>query len=297
MGDFFDNLWNAISLLVWSDWLTLFILGCFIVRGFIQGLAKELISLVFLILAIFLAWLFYEGLANSLASNPESTDGKAIYGLAFGAIVVAFWLTKRALYKLTEVASYVGNPCALNSCVSIGIFLCVIAVISWNYIGALANLEIMAMLIENNGIRTWLSFIAIYAGIFIVARALIRLLNISIGTEQPCLLAPLFERILNILSGIDNLLNARSIVGIKNKLLGAIVGLFKGGLFVLVVVLVLQSVSWVSQQYFWIETQGALRTFQNWSVDVKPNLSEHLLFVELEPGDEIIFEEPTKTEE
>ena len=297
MGDFFDNLWNAISLLVWSDWLTLLILGCFVVRGFIQGLAKELISLVFLILAIILAWLFYEGLANSLALNTESTEGKGIYGLAFGVIVVAFWLTKRALYKLTEAASYVSNPCALNSCVSIGLFLGVIAVVSWSYFDVLADLEIMTILIENTGIRTWVSFVAIYAAIFVAARALIRLLNITIGTEQPCLLAPLFERVLNILSGIDSLLNARSIVGIKNKLLGAFVGLFKGGLFVLIVVLVFQSVSWISQQYFWIETQGVLRTFQDWSVDIKPNLSEHLLFVELEPGDEIIIEEPLNTEE
>ena len=65
----------------------------------------------------------------------------------------------------------------------------------------------------------------------------------------------------------------------------------------LIVVLVFQSVSWISQQYFWIETQGVLRTFQDWSVDIKPNLSEHLLFVELEPGDEIIIEEPLNTEE
>ncbi|MCS5591075.1 MAG: CvpA family protein [Gammaproteobacteria bacterium] len=297
MGDFFDNFWNAISLLVWSDWLTLFILACFIVRGFIQGLAKELISLVFLILAIFLAWLFYEGLANTLLSSADTSDSRSVYGLAFGAIVVAFWLTKRALYKLTEAASYVSNPCALNGFVSIAIFLAVIAIVSWNYINVLADLEVMGVVIENAGIRTWISFAVIYTAIFIASRALVRLLNITIGTEQPCLLAPFFERTLNILSGIDNLLNARNIVGIKNKFLGAFVGLFKGGLFVLIIVLVLQSVSWVSQQYFWIETQGALRTFQDWSVDIKPNLSEHLLFVELEPGDEIIAEQTIKIEE
>ena len=297
MGDFFDNLYNAISLLVWSDWLTLLILVYFIVRGFIQGLAKELISLVFLILAIFLAWFFYEGLANTLLSNSDASGNKSVYGLAFGAIVLSFWLTKKTLYKLTEMASYVSNPCALNSCVSIVISLGVIAVVSWNYIGVLADLEMMEVIIENSGIRTWVSFAVIYTAIFVAARTLVRLLNITVGTEQPCLLAPFFERILYILNGIDNLLNARNIVGIKNKFLGAFVGLFKGGLFVLVIVLVLQSVNWVSQQYFWIETQGALRTFQDWSVDIKPNLSEHLLFVELEPGDEIIAEDPLETQE
>ena len=61
MGNFIDNLWNAISALAWSDWFTLIILISFIVRGFIQGLAKEIISLFFVILAIILAWLYYEG--------------------------------------------------------------------------------------------------------------------------------------------------------------------------------------------------------------------------------------------
>tara|TARA_B110000914_G_C15497286_1_gene463944 strand:+ start:1181 stop:2074 length:894 start_codon:yes stop_codon:yes gene_type:complete len=290
MGDFFDNLYNAISLLVWSDWLTLLILIFFIVRGFTQGLAKEIISFIFLIFAIILAWFFYEGLANTLLSSFESPENQSVYGLAFGAIVLGFWLTKKALYRLTNAASFISNPCALNSGVSIALFLGIIVIISWNYVGVLADLEMAEVFITNDSIRIWTSFVVIYAVIFIAARALVRILNITIGTEQPCVLAPFFERVLNILSGIDNLLNARSIVGINNKLLGAFIGLFKGGISVLIIVLVLQSVSWVSQQYFWIETQGVLRIFQDWSVDIKPSLSEHLLFVELEPGDEIIAE-------
>ena len=65
-------------------------------------------------------------------------------------------------------------------------------------------------------------------------------------------------------------------------------GLFKGGIFVLIIVLVLQSLSWVTQNHAWVETSGALRTFQNWAVDIKPLLSEHLLFVKLEPGDVVV---------
>ena len=44
----------------------------------------------------------------------------------------------------------------------------------------------------------------------------------------------------------------------------------------------------VTQNHAWVETSGALRTFQDWSVDVKPVLSKHLLFIELEPGDKIV---------
>jgi len=49
----------------------------------------------------------------------------------------------------------------------------------------------------------------------------------------------------------------------------------------------LQSLSWATQNYAWVETTGALRTFQNWAIDIKPFLSEHLLFVKLEPGDTV----------
>ena len=63
MGNFFENLWSAISLLAWSDWLTLIILIVFVVRGFIQGLAKEFISFIFVLIAIVVAWLYYETLS------------------------------------------------------------------------------------------------------------------------------------------------------------------------------------------------------------------------------------------
>jgi hypothetical protein len=46
--------------------------------------------------------------------------------------------------------------------------------------------------------------------------------------------------------------------------------------------------SWVTQNHAWVETSGALRTFQDWSVDVKPVLSKYLLFVELDPGDVVV---------
>ncbi|MBT5984359.1 MAG: CvpA family protein, partial [Thiotrichales bacterium] len=113
-------------------------------------------------------------------------------------------------------------------------------------------------------------------------------LNIKVDTENPSIMAPVYEGILRLLSSLDILINARNIEGFKNKLFGAILGLFIGGTFVLIIVLILQSMSWVTQNHAWVETSGALRTFQDWSVDVKPVLSQHLLFVELEPGDVVV---------
>jgi uncharacterized membrane protein required for colicin V production len=64
--------------------------------------------------------------------------------------------------------------------------------------------------------------------------------------------------------------------------LGSLTGLIKGAIFVLVLVLILQNVSWVSQQYFWIETDGALRSFQDIATSIKPTLSQYFLFIEIE---------------
>jgi len=81
---------------------------------------------------------------------------------------------------------------------------------------------------------------------------------------------------------LDVLLNARNVNSTKNKTLGGLIGLIKGSLFILIMVLVLQSISWISQQYYWVETKGALRSFQDIATDIKPELSQYLLFIEVE---------------
>jgi uncharacterized membrane protein required for colicin V production len=122
------------------------------------------------------------------------------------------------------------------------------------------------------------------------------MLNITIDNKKPCLLGPIFEKILKGLHVLDVFLNARNVGGLKNQFIGSIVGLFKGGIFVLIIVLVLQNLNWVTQNHAWVETTGTLRTFQDWGVDIKPFLSKHLLFIDLEPGDVLIIESDIKTE-
>ena len=133
-----------------------------------------------------------------------------------------------------------------------------------------------------------MSFVLLFAILMIALVALSKLLNIKVDSENPSPLAPAYEGILRVLSALDVLINARNVVGLKNKFFGAVLGLFKGGTFVLIAVLILQSMTWVTQNHAWVETTGALRTFQDWSVDIKPVLSKHLLFVELEPGDVVV---------
>ena len=288
MGNFFDNFWNTISVLAWSDWLTLIILIFFIIRGFVQGLTKEIISLLFVILAIILAWLYYDNLADTLLSDPTTSEGKTIFALSFGAIFLAIWFVKKALYKTAEASSQIDNPCELNRSFTKIIVTVLVAILSYHSMGVIAELQTMESIVTSNSFRIFISFVIVFAALTTAVLALSKLLNITIDTEKPCLMAPIFEKILNIFQAFDVLINARNVGVLKNNLLGAILGLFKGGIFVLIMVLVLQSLSWVTQNHAWVETSGALRTFQNWAVDIKPFLSEHLLFVKLEPGDAVV---------
>ena len=288
MGNFFDNIWSAISLLAWSDWLTLIILIVFIVRGFIQGLAKEVISFIFVIIAIVIAWLYYETFAKTFLSTWISADNQSIYALSFGGIFLSIWLIKKGLYRIASASSNNQNPNELNRPFANVVITLLIAVISYNYLGVFSNLNTFDSLISNESLRNFISFIALFALLVAALLLLSKLLNIRVDSENPSPMAPAYEGILRSLSALDVLINARNIVGLKNKFFGAVLGLFKGGTFVLIAVLILQSMSWLTQNHAWVETSGALRTFQDWSVDIKPVLSKHLLFVELEPGDVVV---------
>jgi uncharacterized membrane protein required for colicin V production len=288
MGNFFDNVWSAISLLAWSDWLTLIILIIFVVRGFIQGLAREIISFIFVIFAIILAWFYYDSFAKTFLNSWISPDNQSIFALSFGGIFLSIWLIKKGFYRLTDASSNNDNPSALNRPFAVTTILVITAVISFNYRGAVAELQTIESLIVNESLRNFISFAIVFTILIVAVIALSKLLNIKIDSENPSLMAPVYEVILRVLSSLDSILNARNVGGITNHFFGALLGLFKGGIFVLIIVLILQSMSWVTQNHAWVETSGALRTFQDWSVDVKPILSKHLLFIELEPGDAIV---------
>jgi len=140
----------------------------------------------------------------------------------------------------------------------------------------------MEIVITNESLRIGLSFAIVFVVIVGVCSAISNALNISIGSSKPCLLESFFQKILNGLHGVDSALNARNVDSTKNKLLGGLIGLIKGSLAILIMVLVLQSIEWVAQQDYWVETKGTLRTFQDVASDIKPELSQHLLFIESE---------------
>jgi uncharacterized membrane protein required for colicin V production len=282
MSDFFANIWETIGLLVWSDWLTIAILIGFLVLGIKRGLAKELINLAFLLLAIIIAWLFYQGLAETPIITWLTLSYKSHLSIAFGVLFIGVLLIKKALYKLTALSSSVSNPCALNRIFALLIFFTTTTVVSWYYLDGVAGLGIMEIVVTNESVRIGLSFAIVFAIIVGVCSSISNMLNISIGSSKPCLLESFFQKILNGLHSTDSALNARNVDSTKNKLLGGLIGLIKGSLAILIMVLVLQSIEWLSQQYYWAETKGALKTFQDVASDIKPELSQHLLFIENE---------------
>ncbi|CAC9446637.1 hypothetical protein BHECKSOX2_1218 [Bathymodiolus heckerae thiotrophic gill symbiont] len=282
MNEIFSSIWQTIALLVWSDWLTLAILLVFLVLGFKRELINELINLAFLMLAIFVAWLLYEQLPNIEIINWLTPSRQSHLAIAFGAIFIGIIAIKRALYKLIAVSSTANNPCALNRIFAISVLLVIAALISWSYIGNLASLSIMEVVFSNESLRIGAAFTGIFATIVGASLLLTNILNISISTSAPCWLSPLFQAALNSFHRINTVLNARNTDGIKNKIWGAIVGLFNGCVFIVVMVLVLQSIDFISQEYYWVESRSSLRAFQDVASSIQPELSQHLLFIKNE---------------
>jgi uncharacterized membrane protein required for colicin V production len=282
MNEFFVNTWNTIILLAWSDWVTVVILIAFLVLGFKRGMAKELINFAFLLLAIVLAWMFYQPLAVSVSVTWLLLSHQSHMAIAFGVIFIGVLLIKKAVYRLTDISSQISNPCALNRLFAYFVFLSAAAIISWYYLDIIANLGIMEIVITNDSMRIGLSFALTFAIIIGVCSSISNMLNVSIDSSKPCTLSVFFKKILDALHSLDRILNAKNINSNSNSFGGLLIGLIKGSLVILIMVLVFQSIDSVSQQHFWIEANGALRTFQDVASGIKPALSEYLLFIENE---------------
>ncbi len=279
MDEFFANIWNAIMSLAWSDWLTIAILIAFLVLGYKRGMAKELINSAFLLLAIIVAYLFYQPLATSGIITWLLLSHQSHMAIAFGVLFIGLLILKNLLYRFTATSSAIGNPCALNRLFAWLILLGVGALISWYYLDLVANLGIMEIVITNESARIAGAFVIIFALLIGACISLSNIFNISIDTSKSCLLSSFYQAILNQLKALDGALNARNVSSTKNALLGSAIGLIKGSIALLIMVLVLQNISWIAEQDYWNNTQGALKAFQDVASDIKPALSQHLEFI------------------
>jgi uncharacterized membrane protein required for colicin V production len=279
MNEFFANILSLIELLVWSDWATIIILLAFLILGFKRGLAKELINFGFLLFAIIMAVWFYQPLAINHTITWLELSHQSHMAIAFGAIFIGVLLIKKIIYKLTNASSSVKNPCALNKTLTHLIFFVIAIAISWNYFYIVADLDLMNIITISPSTHNALAFFITFAIIISLYSSISNMLNIAINTPKTCFLSAFFTKILNTLHFLDEKLNAKNINSNTNNIGGLIIGLVKGSLAILIMVLVFQSIDNISQQYYWIETNGALKAFQDVGLDIKPILSEYLLFI------------------
>lgn len=277
MNEFLANIGNFITQIHWSTWIAVVILIGFSLRGFKRGMAKELIELGFLILSLLIAWLFYNALSTHELITWLSLSPQLNKAIAFGVIFMAVEATKMGLYKITAVASSISNPCALNKGLLIGLLL--IATAIFNYYNTWIEFNIITALFASEFLRSVLSLALLFLALIGLFVTLSKLFNFSISTSSPCVLGAFIRKILTALATLNNTLNATNIIGKTDPLLGAIIGLMKGFAFIIVMILILQNIDTVTQQYFWVESQGLLQILQEVADYVKPELSHYLPFI------------------
>ena len=194
MNEFFTNIWNSITQVLWSDWIIVIILLGFSALGFFRGMAKDLINLGFVVLAIIIAWLFYEQLADSVIINWLSLPHQSHLAIVFGTIFIGVIVIKRLLYKLINLTSTISNPCALNQLFTILTLLIITTFISYHYLDAFVGFSITKTIFSNEMFRDELSFIVVFTVVIAIFLSLKKVFNISVGTAEPCLLSALFQK-------------------------------------------------------------------------------------------------------
>lgn len=276
MQELLTNIGSFVAQIHWSTWVSMVIFIGFGMRGFDRGMAKELIGLGFMILAFIIAWLLYQSLSTHALITWMSLSAQSNMTIAFAVIFIAVQITKIILYKMTVTASKITDPCVLNKSFLIGFLLIATAEFSY-YIDVFFNFNTIETTISEF-FRSSLSFVIIFFAIIGLFVTVSKPLNISISTSYPCFLSAFIQSILDMLSSLNNKFNAINIISKNNRIFGSVVGLIKGFSFVVITILILQSIDAISYQY-WLKSEGSLKIFQDVSLSIKPELSKHLLFI------------------
>ncbi|MBE8190069.1 MAG: CvpA family protein, partial [Candidatus Thioglobus sp.] len=179
----------------WSDYSILLLLILALMVGFKRGFALGLINFIWIITAIIVASMFFTKLGESgfwLFKRHEL--------ISFATVFLAVLLLKIGLYKVLAKIAKIHGPCPLNRFLAICIGLSIGAGISWILANNTAHIEIISRLITNAELRIIASFILIFGGIIISVFVLIKILNIKVGTDQPCPLLLALKPLDSILS-------------------------------------------------------------------------------------------------
>ncbi len=252
---------NVIEQLTWSDYSIFLLLVLFTITGLKRGFALGLINFIWIIAAFIVASVFYQMLNESgfwLFKNQAL--------ISFCVLFVAFLLLKIGLYKILASIAKIHGSCPLNRFLAIVISVAIAFGISWVLAHNIAHIELIVRLITHEEFRTIASLILIFGAIIISAFVLIKMLNIKVGTDQPC---PL----LLALRPLDSILSAKNINSPINHFFGLWLGLFKGAVFIVLVIVVLNHID--------TSINGILTDeFNTIATNTQTVLSDYLTFIE-----------------
>jgi uncharacterized membrane protein required for colicin V production len=179
---------------------------------------------------------------------------------------------------MTKIASEITDPCVLNKSFLVALLL--IATVGFGYYIELSfNLNALGIMLNTGLLHASLSFFFIFFTAIGLLTTISKLFDSSINASSPCFLGTIIQHLLNMMTSLDDKLNATNNTNENNQLFGAIIGLAKGFIFIIVTLLILQSIDAVTQKNYWIESENSLRIFHDVASETRAELSEHLHFI------------------
>ena len=225
---------NTIAQLTWSDYSILLLLMVFVIVGFKRGFALSLINFIWFIAATIAAAICY----------PELSSGRLIWSLegyeftSFAVLFVAFLLLKIVLYKILASIAKIHGPCPLNRFLAAVVGIGIAFGVSWVLANNVAQIELIQRLFSYEHLRFIVSFMLIFGAIMVTTFVLIKMLNIKVGIDHPC---PLLVAI----KPLDSILSARNVNSRFNHFFGLWLGLLKGLIFVVLIIIALNHAHYI----------------------------------------------------
>lgn len=220
--------------LTWSDYAIFLLLISFIIVGFKRGFALGLINFIWALSGVIFASIFYQMLSHNKVlwlfyERPLTS---------FISLFLAFLLLKIGLYKVLSSIAKIHGPCPLNRFLAICIGIVIVASMSWILADNIIYIELIQRLITQAELRIIVLFMLIFGALIITGFVLIKMLNIKVGIDQPC---PL----LLALKPLDSILSAKSINSPLNHFFGLWLGLFKGMIVAVLIIVALNHASYL----------------------------------------------------
>ncbi len=219
---------NFFEQLTWNDYLIILFLLIFALIGFKRGFALGFINFAWVVAALIFSGFFYQVLSND--NIFWLFTGQPL--VSFVVLFLGFLLLKIGLYKILQIIAKIHGPCPLNRFLAIFIGMAIALGVSWVLTNDIIHIEIVSRLITHQDLLFIVTATLVFGATVITAFVLIKMLNIKVGTDQPC---PL----LLALKPLDSILNAKNVNSPVNHFFGLWLGLFKGLIVVVVMIVAL----------------------------------------------------------